>query len=172
MIHSNTTAPLPIFLAEFPLKSKWLDDIISVLLCRPPRGVAHVSDIGNELWKERYVSTMDETITRRINDFCSDAADFQKSKQYDLFERVEPATYRLRSYPNAPETLDLVRIEFEDRWMNDMWKLFVRKAEETDPVKWKSLGNHKRLFNFAKNFLANPFWRKEYLRRKTEEPKF
>jgi len=51
-------------------------------------------------------------------------------------------------------------------------KASIRQLQETDPVKWKSLGNHKRLFNFAKNFLANPFWRKEYLRRKTEEPKF
>jgi hypothetical protein len=154
------------FLVEFPLKSKWLDDIISVLLNRPPSGTAHVKDIGPDLYKDRYVASLDETITRRINDFCSDAADFKKSKKYDLFERVEPATYRLRTYPNFPETLELVRIEFDDSQMNDMWKLFTEIVEKKDAVKWRNLDNHKKLLAFARYFRKSPDWQTEYDRRK------
>jgi hypothetical protein len=89
--------------------SRWLDDIIDVLMRFS--GKAHVHTIARELSKSygRDIDTVEETVTRRINDFCSDAQDFEKGKEYDLFERVEPATYRLRNYVR-PEVIDMTQI--------------------------------------------------------------
>lgn len=36
------------------------------------------------------------TIVRTLNTYCSDAADYQKNKP-DLFQRVEPNTFRLEA---------------------------------------------------------------------------
>jgi hypothetical protein len=72
------------FLDEHRTTSRWLDDIIDVLL--KMRGSAHVNAIARELSKSyrRDIDTVEQTVTRRINDFCSDAADFRKPKKYDL----------------------------------------------------------------------------------------
>lgn len=79
----------------------WLDASIEVLL-KQPRGTAHVDTIVNALkrWK---IENPKNTIVRTLNTYCSDAADF-KSNKPDLFERVEPNTFRLRSYPERPDT--------------------------------------------------------------------
>jgi hypothetical protein len=154
---------LDAFLTEFPLKSKWLDDIITVLL-RRPNGTAHVSSIGRDLWGERYVDSMDQTITRTINNFCSDAKDWHKTPEYDIFKWVEAATYRLRSHPNRPEIIELVRVEFDDADMNYVWKTFCDKAKKKDAAKWNSFGTSRRLSAFAANFRKNPAWRNMYNR--------
>jgi hypothetical protein len=103
------------FLNVHPTTVRWLDDIIDVFIGR--RGTAHVNIIADDLVKSnkaRDKDTSEKIVTRRINDFCSDAADFNKDSAYDLFKRVEPATYRLCSYPERPTILELVRIEFDD----------------------------------------------------------
>jgi len=96
--------PVSEFLVTYPTTAKWLDDIINALL-HEPRGTAHVHKLAHQLWRseKRDVPSIEETITRRVNDFCSDAADFSKSPAHDLFQRVEPATYRLRSFPEKPD---------------------------------------------------------------------
>jgi hypothetical protein len=69
------------FLNEHPTKGRWLDDIIDVLISR--RGTAHVKVIAADLVKsnrDRDKDTLEEIVTRRINDFCSDAADFSKDE--------------------------------------------------------------------------------------------
>jgi hypothetical protein len=94
-------------LKEHRTAASWLNDIIDVLLRF--RGTAHVSTIARELANSygRDIEAMEQTITRRINDFCSDATDWKKTKDYDLFKRVEPATYKLRSYPDRPDINEL-----------------------------------------------------------------
>jgi hypothetical protein len=87
-------APVRDFLTVHRTASRWLDEIIDVLVDR--RGTAHVRDIARYLVKSndtRDKDTVEQIVTRRINDSCSNAPDFRKSAAHDLFERVEPATY-------------------------------------------------------------------------------
>ena len=137
------------FLAKHPLKERWLDDIINVLLYEP-RGTAHVTSIAKRLSGDRNVSSMEQTITRRINDFCSDAADFNKATRPDLFQRVEPATYRLRSFPEAPDTLEAINIEFDDAAMQTTWDFFASAMQEKHSAKWATYSNRQRLTSCAK----------------------
>ena len=119
------------FLDEHPTTARWLDDIVDVLVTSY-RGSAHVRDIAHALSRLRHrdINSLEETITRRINDFCSDAADFKKSARYDLFQRVAPATYRLRSFPHKPDVYELTSIGFEQPAMELMWGFFARKYRE------------------------------------------
>jgi hypothetical protein len=138
------------FLKKHPTTARWLDDIVDVLL--KYSGKAHVSRIARELSNTygRDVDTVEQTVTRRINDFCSDAQDFKKDKRHDLFARVEPATYRLRTYPEKPNIIDLIRIEFEDRAMQNMWRWFVEMARKQAPEKWDTATNGRKLTVFVK----------------------
>jgi len=135
------------FLIEFPLKSKWLGRIVEVLLAKP-LGTAHVGEIAFDLYgassQER-----DQQITRRINDFCSNARDFARSNEYDLFERVSPGTYRLRSFPTRPHILELITIRFEDIEIDQEWRRFIAEEKRRHGVKWRDVSNHQRLFLFA-----------------------
>jgi hypothetical protein len=36
-----------------------------------PNGCAHIREVVIELWGERDIDSIEQTITRRINDFCS-----------------------------------------------------------------------------------------------------
>jgi hypothetical protein len=100
--------PLYKFLKEHRTVARWLDDIVDVLLRFG--GTAHVNTIARKLANSygRGIETMEQTATRRINDFCSDAQDWKKSKDHDLFRRVEPGTYSLRCYPDRPKIIELV----------------------------------------------------------------
>jgi hypothetical protein len=79
----------------------WLDASIEVLL-KQPRGTAHVDKIADALkrWK---IKDPKNTIVRTLNTYCSNAAD-DKADKPNLFERVEPNTFRLRSFPERPDT--------------------------------------------------------------------
>jgi hypothetical protein len=79
----------------------WLDASIGVLL-KQPRGTAHVDKIVDAV-KRWGIKEPKNTIVRTLNTFCSDAADYN-AKRPDLFERVAPNTFRLRSYPERPDT--------------------------------------------------------------------
>ena len=84
----------------------WLDASIEVLL-KQPRGTAHVDRIVDAVkrWK---VKNPKQTIVRTLNTFCSNAGDYNADKP-DLFERVAPNTFRLRSFPERPDTRFAVR---------------------------------------------------------------
>ena len=157
-----------VFLDEHRTTSRWLDDIIDVLL--QLRGSAHVKAIARELSKSyrRDIDTVEQTVTRRINDFCSDAADFGKSKDCDLFERIEPATYRLRAYPSKPNIIELIRIEFEDATMQDMWRMFSDIAHKKNQEKWSVASNEKKLAAFVK-WISNEKIDAMYKRRKADD---
>ncbi len=152
------------FLNTHRTTARWLDEIIDVLIER--RGTAHVRDVANDLAKSndaRDKDTVEQIVTRRLNDFCSDAADFRKDADHDLFERVEPATYRLRSYPERPNVIELVRIEFDDMAMQSMRDSFRTKYAQ----QWKQADNTKRLAAFVK-WMAREQNHAEYERRKAQ----
>jgi hypothetical protein len=133
------------FLAEYPTTFEWLSEIID-LLVHYPRG-AHVKTLARELSKSHLnVGAVEETVTRTINNFCGDAEDFSRSPEYNLFERVEPATYRLRTYPQKPDHLfDLLGIEFEDEVMQQVWKWYADAVRK----KRKDLSNEQTLAHFV-----------------------
>ena len=108
-------------------------------------------------------NTVEQIVTRRLNDFCSDAADFHKDADHDLFERVEPATYRLRSFPDRPNVIELVRIEFDDIAMQSVLDTFSTKYAQ----QWKQADNTKKLAAFVK-WMAKDQNHAEYERRKAQ----
>jgi hypothetical protein len=156
-----------VFLDQHRTASRWLDDIIDVFMRFS--GKAHVHTIAHELSKSygRDIDTVEETVTRRINDFCSDAYDFKKGKEYDLFERVEPATYRLRRYPEKPNIIELIRIEFDDPAMQDMWRWFGEGARKKDLKNWSAASNERKLTWFV-NWMSKPEVNQIYQKRKAD----
>jgi hypothetical protein len=154
------------FLNTHRTAARWLDDIIDVLISR--RGTAHVKVIADDLVKSnkgRDKDTAEQIVTRQINDFCSNAADFDKDAAHDLFQRVEPATYRLRAYPERPTVIELVRIEFDDPAMQSMWDWFRQLAKKKRPQSWQQANNEKKLSEFVK-WMARDQINAEYERRK------
>jgi hypothetical protein len=124
--------PVAEFLVTHPTTAKWLDDIIDALLDQP-RGTAHVDVLAHKLGRsgKRDKSSIKQIITRRINDFCGEAADFDKSPAHNLFQRVEPNTFRLRSFPKKPNNiyeLTAIRFDDHDQAMQYMWELFKRRS--------------------------------------------
>lgn len=160
--------PVSEFLVTYPTSAKWLDDIINALL-HEPRGTAHVRKLAHQLWRseKRDVPSIEETITRRINDFCSDAADFSKSPAHDLFQRVEPATYRLRSFPEKPDIYELTTIHFDNSAMQSMWKSFSRIQKQVALERWKTATNRRKLNGFVK-WMANPEIQEWYRSRRND----
>jgi hypothetical protein len=156
------TDPVSEFLVTNPTTAKWLDDIIDALL-HQPRGTAHVSVLAHKLWRpeKRDVDSIEQTITRRINDFCGDAADFNKSAAHDLFQRVEPATYCLRSFPEKPDIYELTTTRFDDPAMQYMWELFSTTRKKLVPEKWKAATNRRRLELFVK-WMSDPDQQESY----------
>ena len=151
------------FLVTYPTTTKWLDDIIDALL-HEPNGTAHVTTLAHKLRQhseERDILTIEATITRRINDFCSNAADFNKSRDHDLFERVERATYRLRSFPEKPDIYELTTIRFVDPAMLSMWKIFSELLQQRVPAKWKAATNRRKLEGFVK-WMSDPAKQESY----------
>jgi hypothetical protein len=84
------------------------------------------------------------TITRCINDYSSDAEDFNKTPDHDLFQRVKPATYRLRSFPDKPNVYELAPVRFIERAMRRMWADFGKMMKDKFPEKWSAATNHER----------------------------
>jgi hypothetical protein len=141
------------FLELYPLATKWLSDIVDALLARN-NGTAHVRELARELWGDHDINEIESTITRRLNDFCSDAQDFKKSKEFDLFARVAPATYRLRGFPNKPDIVEIQRIEFEDAAMQSTWDYFSKLAGQKDG--WAAASKRKRLTAFSRFVAKEP----------------
>jgi len=141
------------FLNVFPLKSKWLSRIVNVLFAKP-LGTAHVEEIALDLYGSSNREQIRQT-SRRISDFCSNALDFARSKEYDLFERVAPGTYRLRSFPARPDILQLIIIRFADEEIDQMWRLFVVREAKRQGSKWRTVSNVQRLALFAAEMQKN-----------------
>ena len=98
----------------------WLDASVDVLL-KQPRGTAHVDKIVDAV-KRWNVENPKSTIVRTLNTYCSDAADFKPSRP-DLFERVEPNTFRLRSFPTRPDTRFAIKDAKREEAMRQLMEL-------------------------------------------------
>lgn len=137
---------------SLPLHCTWLDDIVEIMI-HQPNGVAEVEAIVNAMMRTgRDVrATPNETITRRINNYCSDANDTSKKVRFDLFERVSPGTYRLCGWPERPNLIDIQNIKFDDPAYQIVWELFFRLVKENDPEKVKSASNRRLLEAFTRS---------------------
>jgi hypothetical protein len=132
------------FLEQYPTTERWLNEIIDLLV--QYRGCAHVRDLARELSKSHPdVVAIEETVTRTLNNFCSDAADFRRPPKYNLFERIEPATYRLRTYPQKPNLFELLGIEFKDEVMQRVWKWYANAVRK----KRRDLSSEQTLMLFV-----------------------
>jgi hypothetical protein len=125
--------------SSLPLRRTWLDDIVAVLLARPD-GEAHVDTIANEMMKgTRDVgSTPEETITRRLNDFCADANDSDRRPRKVFFRRTAPGTYRLIGWPKAPNLVDVQDIEFSDPAYASTFKTYSDAMKKTLGKEWSA----------------------------------
>jgi hypothetical protein len=93
----------------------------------------------------------ESTITRRINDFCSQARDTDRAPKADLFARVDDATYKLRGYPVRPNLIDIQDIAFSDPAFQYVWERFVPLVKEKAKAGWQNASHTKRLEVFIKN---------------------
>lgn len=151
--------PLPsadasILIAELRLRPSWLEHIAESLL-GTPFNRAHVREIGRDIVRRhperRAVSAIEETITREINNFCGDAKDFNRGPRFNLFERVEPATYRLLRAVDLAEIIDL---QNEIRWVSGLsegwlWEKFVERVPKDRRREWNALPLSQRLARFG-----------------------
>ena len=71
--------------------------------------------------------------SRTINNYCSDANDVSREVKYNcnLFERVAPGTYRLRSWPERPDLIEIQRVKFDDDAYHSTWELFLTGVPES-----------------------------------------
>lgn len=158
---SQMNSGLHDFLAEFPLRRKWLDEIVEFLLSQP-NGTAHISQIARALEAlPRDVCSVQGLVCTTLASFCSDRRDFDKAADYDLFARLELGTYRLRSFPHLPDTLEIQRIEFQDKAMTHVWREFSTAAQHRSPA-WRSSKNRAKLIAFAGEYRKNALLRDQY----------
>jgi hypothetical protein len=130
-----------------------LDEIVDAFR-RRISGTAYVRELALELWGDHGIDSIEPAITRLIDDYCSNAPGFSRPKAYDLFERLAPTLYRLRSYPNKPDLLELFHIHFEEPALQSSWLLFAAKAREDHC--WKLASNWQKLSAFAKTMADEP----------------
>jgi hypothetical protein len=137
-------------LAALPLKRTWLDDIVDICLHQPD-GTAEIEAILLKMMHlDRDIGAVPEsTITRTINNYCSDANDYDRVVKHDLFARVGPSRYRLRSYPEKPDLFEIQNVCFTDIGYESTWNLFRNTAKKNP--KWENMTRRKRLVAFARN---------------------
>ena len=157
---------LDLILATHPLTKDWLGDIVRVLGQRTSR-TAHVQEIVRELGRipERDKDTIEQIITRRINDHCSDAHDFDH-KRAELFEKVKPATFRLKDDIDDSALIEMRRIKFDEPAIDETWKWFSQIAKERAGDRWAILSNKDRLLAFWRNLQTNNAVKEEMERRR------
>lgn len=153
-------------LASLPLRRTWLADIVEVLLHRPG-GTAEVATIAAIIARtDRDMGdTPDQTITRTINNYCSDARDTGRTVQHDLFERTAPGTYRMRSYPSTPDLVEIQNIEFDDSIEGGACSMYWEALRQigTRAGRWNQITNRERLEIFAKAISPGGQWHDRYL---------
>ncbi|MDR5905666.1 hypothetical protein [Franzmannia qiaohouensis] len=137
-----------------PLKRTWLDDIVGVFLKRP-NGVAEIDAVVASLLKtDRNMGAEGEaTVTRTINNFCINAGDEEGKVRHPIFERIGPAQYRLLTFPNAPDLIEVQKIQFAEHAYQRLWEFFVSHAKKKP--KWNELTKRQQLEAFARNLKEN-----------------
>jgi hypothetical protein len=102
-----------------------LADIVDEFL-RAPEGIDHVDAIVNRLMRSgRDVGkNPKETVTRRINDHCPDAKDTDRTVTHPIFARIEPGVYRLLTFPDRPNLIEIQEVKFTDPGYKYAWQKF------------------------------------------------
>jgi len=141
-------------LGLLPLKKTWLDDIVGVFLKRS-NGEGEVDAIVIALLKtDREIGVeVESTVTRTINNFCVNAEDADEKMRHPVFKRIGPGKYKLLSYPNSPDLIEMQNILFSDHAHQRLWTSFTEKAKSSP--KWKTLSKRERLVVFSRNILQN-----------------
>ena len=131
---------------NLPLHRTWLDDIVDILMHRP-NGQAEVKAIAFGIMRtDRDVGAKpNQTITRTINNHCSDANDALPEVKSDLFERVARATYRLRSWPDRPDLIEIQGVKFDDDAHQSTWEWFLTLVQKKYPERAKSMSRRELL---------------------------
>lgn len=137
-----------------PLKRTWLDDIVDVFL-KFPNGTGEVEAIVIALLKTKrdLGKEAEATVTRTINNFCINSGDTEIKCRYQLFEHVGPGKYKLLTYPNTPDMIEIQKIQFTDSAYQKVWEFFNENAKNNP--KWENMSKRKRLTSFSKNILEN-----------------
>lgn len=144
---------------ESPIKKGLIDYIVACLL-RSPGGQAHISSLKANLERRFNEYHLEESITRAANNYCSDAFDFKKNNNSELLIRPNPATFRLITYPKAPnlwaiESLNKVTLGyFENRFVFDVWK--NPGISEKISLKYKDAAPDEIPLIIARIFKRNP----------------
>jgi hypothetical protein len=145
-------------LERLPLVRTWLADIVAALLTRS-KGEGEIDTIVTALLKtDREVGAEPEsTVTRTINNYCINAGDTREKVRPPLFERTGPGRYRLLTYPNSPDLIEIQDIRFSSYAHQRLWGYFV---EANKNPKWKTMSKRDRLITFSRTIIENEQFKK------------
>ncbi len=143
------------YFSLLPLKRTWLEDIVQALLRRPD-GIGEVDAIALTIQHgERNVRDNPEsTVTRTLNNYCINAADEERKVKHSLFKRIVPATYKLLSYPEKPDLVEIQNIQFTEPGFKQAWDIFVYWWK-SDPD-WNTVTKKKKLAIFSRSITEEP----------------
>ena len=140
---------------QLPLERSWLADIIDAFL-KFPRGVGDIESVLIFLMRhcDRDLGSEGEaTITRTINNYSVNARDLERSCTHPLFERIGPAEYKLLTYPEAPDLVEIQPIRFVDDAHRRVWEIFSDKSKNNP--RWAEMTKRERLEAFAQKLQTN-----------------
>lgn len=143
------------YLNDLPLERTWLADIVDAFL-KSPRGEAEIEGILIYLihkTKRDLGKKGESTITRTINNYCVNSGDTERKCRYPIFKRVGPSQYRLLSYPEPPDLIEIQQIRFSEHAFKRVWEAFCKQVEKKP--KWEDMTKRERLIAFAKNLRSN-----------------
>jgi hypothetical protein len=137
---------------SLPLKRTWLADIVDEFL-RAPGGIDHVDAIVNRIMRSGrdLGKAPKETVTRRINDYCRDAKDSDRKVQHPIFAHVRPGTYRLLTYPDYPNLIEIQEVQFSDSAFRYAWQKFSAEMKSSQSAAWAALSKRERLIAFLEH---------------------
>jgi hypothetical protein len=143
------------YFSLLPLKRTWLEDIVQTLMKRP-YGIGEVDAIALAIQHgERDVGNEPEsTVTRTLNNYCINASDEERKVKHPLFKRIAPATYKLLSYPETPDLVEIQNIQFTEPGFKQAWDIFV-DWWKSDPD-WNTLTKRKKLAVFSQSITEEP----------------
>jgi len=146
---------MSITVESLPFKRTWLDDIIDELL-HAPGGTDHVDAIVNRLMRtgRDLGKAPKETATRSINNYCRDAQDTDRVVTFPLFARVGPGTYKLLTYPNRPDLIEIRDIAFSDPAFQYVWGRFVDVMKHKHRAKWAGASQTSKLTVFVNGVVS------------------
>jgi hypothetical protein len=136
------------FLALHPLERSWLDEIVDLAMSRRA-GEVTVAGLVEALAPPGGRAPVERSVRLCLEDFSS-GLDGPGRPDWDLFHRAGPQSYRLRSHPVRPDTLDFVEIRFREAAVQTAFEAFAAMIEGQQPDLWAAADNRRRLDAFAR----------------------